>query len=876
MKSRSTLILIVLGAALAAYLYFYDRYQKSSEEVAGDATRIAIVDRDKINSISIRNPEGKIELRKHDDAQWYMEEPVKDRADSTVVAQLFTGIETFRSENSIPLDKGKEQLKEYGISDSNTKARFTGSDKPVEIIFGKDTAVKGKIYVYVDGSDKVYAAGNELKNQITKKGDDFRDRKLTDLTPQKVTKLQIKSTAGELELAKKNNHWSLVKPMVARGDDSKINDLISQLTTAHIDQFLSDTQPGHYGLSEPRGTLTFTVEGSDKPVVLQVGGNPKEEKDKEKLYVKLSTRDGGHAGAEDRRECAQLQTERSARSKPGAGGERHRRSHHSRSPAARRWCSPATGESWVRKEGDKDVPMNVSAAARVLSELQGAQVIDFVSDVASDLPKYGLDQPQAKVTFSSYASQNTAETKAGEKPIVQVLFGKSADDKNDKVYARLDDEPFIVTVPSNILEAVPKNAVELQDLAITNFKAEEVSNLEVTVGSQAPLSLERQKEGTWKLTKGEGTLTQPSVLNLANALAGLRAVRWEGPARPEYGFEHPLATVAYTVTRGDQKTPGKLTIGTSNAEGLAYAQAEGLTGVFLMAKTDFDAFVAPLTDKQTAPPAAVAPALSAPSPTPAPAESGAPVPTPDARTGCSRCRTGSACRRSRASAGCFDACAASSRTDGSPDSSDTCPCPHTSTTCGTIARTGCSRTDCSSGSSGSDRCSDASATGARTGGPRNDSSSSRSGSDRCPDAAAPAPRPHRCQLLSPLRRLPLPCRHLLPRPLRQQNSQPRHRLPHRRSQLPRPYRRLPPQRLKQHRLRFRLYPPPRLLRPTLRRRLSPRPSRLLPHNRRCAYPATPRRARALPRQVAQRRNPRERYDRTPRNQHLNSSSRPRL
>ena len=38
---------------------------------------------------------------------------------------------------------------------------------------------------------------------------------------------------------------------------------------------------------------------------------------------------------------------------------------------------------------------------------------NFVADVATELPKYGLDQPQLKVTLSSFASENTAETKAG-------------------------------------------------------------------------------------------------------------------------------------------------------------------------------------------------------------------------------------------------------------------------------------------------------------------------------------------------------------------------------------------------------------------------------------------------------------------------------
>ena len=49
-------------------------------------------DRDKVDSISIRSPETKIELRKKPNGVWTMEEPAKDRADSAAVAQLLTTV----------------------------------------------------------------------------------------------------------------------------------------------------------------------------------------------------------------------------------------------------------------------------------------------------------------------------------------------------------------------------------------------------------------------------------------------------------------------------------------------------------------------------------------------------------------------------------------------------------------------------------------------------------------------------------------------------------------------------------------------------------------------------------------------------------------
>src|SRR4029077_12390849 len=84
---------------------------------------------------------------------------------------------------------------------------------------------------------------------------------------------------------------------------------------------------------------------------------------------------------------------------------------------------------------------NSSEVRRLIDTLQNEQVTKFVEEVASDLPKYGLDKPQLQLTFGSFASENTAETKAGERPFATIAFGKV---DGDNVYGAPTVEPFIV------------------------------------------------------------------------------------------------------------------------------------------------------------------------------------------------------------------------------------------------------------------------------------------------------------------------------------------------------------------------------------------------------------------------------------------------
>ena len=621
MKFRTTLILLVLAGALGAYLWFVEQHQQTTKEAKDSSRQVVKVDRDKITAISIKNPEAKVELVKQGD-DWHLQEPLKDRADSMAMSQLFTSLEMLKHDAVIEPDSkgGKDQMKEFGLADSDTKIRLSGGEKPVELLFGKDAAVEGKVYVRVEGSNTAYVISNDLKNQISKKPDEFRDKKLTDLTVAKVQRAVIKSGAGEIEVQKKDEHWSLVKPLKARGDDSKIGDLISQAITARIDTFVADgANLSAHGLEPPRGTVSLYTEGSDQPVILNIGANPKEEKDKEKTYAKLSTRDAVV--------LLPKSVEKILETKPNDLRDKNLVRFESDivdritiEPAGKEKLVLARDkEKWVRK-ADKDVPINSTIATRLLEDLKNATVVNFVADVATELPKYGLDNPQVKVTLSSYASENTAESKAGEKPIVAILFGKL---EGNDVYAKLDDEPFIVSVARAVVDSIVTDPLQLQELTIYQHKPEEITAFDVTREGQPTLSLERDKEKNWKLAKGDGAVNQVAAQSLVNTLASLRAVRWVGATKPE---EQDLVKPAVTVnfkTAGN--TTGKLTLSKLTSEGMANATAEGLTGTFVVSRPDAEAFLASLLET----PAAASPATTTGTPASAP---GAAAPRIEATT----------------------------------------------------------------------------------------------------------------------------------------------------------------------------------------------------------------------------------------------------
>ncbi|MDP9186381.1 MAG: DUF4340 domain-containing protein, partial [Verrucomicrobiota bacterium] len=292
MKWKTTLILFVIAAAVFAYLFFIERNRPGTEEAARQSQNVLNFSREKIDGVVIQNGDDKIEIRRRDD-KWRLEIPIKDQADGSLVNNLLLDLENWEKDAAISakeMEADKSKLADYGLANPKLRLKLLGPDAPPEIFFGKDAALEGKMYVRFGNSKETFLANQSVKKAIDKKPEDFRDRKLTDLIMAQVVRVVLKTPAGEMELQKKGDHWDIAKPLHTRADDEKVSDLIAQVTTARIQQFVADDRGDlhPYGLAEPRGSLALFAQDDKQGQMLQIGTVP--EKEKDQVYVRFSPR----------------------------------------------------------------------------------------------------------------------------------------------------------------------------------------------------------------------------------------------------------------------------------------------------------------------------------------------------------------------------------------------------------------------------------------------------------------------------------------------------------------------------------------------------------------------------------------------------------
>jgi hypothetical protein len=593
MKWKTTLVLLVVTAGVFAYVYFVERKAPDVQEAVRQAGKVVNFDHDKIDGIVIQDGDDKIDLHKSD-KKWRLEAPIKDQADLSTVENILSDLDNWQKDATISakeIEADKNKLTEYGLNKPKLRLKLVGQGAPPEVLFGKDAALEGKMYVRLENSKQTFLASQSVKKDIEKKAEDFRDKKLTDLIAAEVARVALKTPAGEMELQKKNDHWEITRPLHARGDDQRIGDLIAQVTTTQIQQFVADDRGDlhPYGLAEPRGSITLFAQDDKNGQVLQIGGVP--EKNKDQVYVRFSPRAFVYAVPKKVEDLLNL--------KPNDVRDRHLARIDTKILDRLTIDAPGKGKTVLARKGEEwtiasknTAPANSSEVQRLIDLLQNEEVTKFVEDVASNLPKYGLDKPQLMVTFSSFASENTAETKAGEQPFSSIAFGKM--DGND-VYARVSDEPFVLAAHKALLDQIFVDPVQWQELSIFKFTPDQIHRLTLTTDKE--LSLVRGANNEWTWAKSSGPVNQTNVQSLLNTLSKLRAVRWIGATVPQQGLDKPQLTITFT-TSPDDKAIHKLQIGANGPNATWFAKVDERDGTFAMSSPDFNALKLAILSQQ--------------------------------------------------------------------------------------------------------------------------------------------------------------------------------------------------------------------------------------------------------------------------------------
>jgi hypothetical protein len=581
MNVRSTLALLVIAIGLGVFIWILDRRSPSTrEERTG---YIVDLDRNDVTNVEITNENAKTVLNKTPTG-WQIVAPVNDRADVRAMDSLLDNIQFLRRDDTISnLGKREEKqkhLKEFGLLKPRLKLAWKTKNRHFAIEFGADAAVEGTCYVRTEGNDKVFVTSNELKGLISKRSDAFRDHQITPFLTAQIDRMVVHQSGGDIELVRQQNGWQIVRPIKARADDDAVNADLEKINATPILDFAEGEKIPN-AETDSSGHSISLFSGEEKVEIFCGSPVPNQPG---KIYVRVASRpslllvNDSFARAIDVKPN-QLRDRKIARLNSDVID--HVRIDQTGTPSV----FLARREDHWEIVSEQNAPANTEMVNQLIATLNGTNVQEFVSDTATDLSRYGLDAPPLRIGFSSYASDNTAESGAGEEPIATLAVGKL--DKS-AYYARIEDEPYVFSISEQIINTLPTHDYNFRSLDALTLQRSDLASVEVENG-QDKTELVRDEQGRW-LVKGK-TEDEAALQTFLNSITQLRAAAWVGPSQPAYGLDHPVETIQIRTKTAELV----LQIGGTNERGDRYATLSNRTGTFLIGAQDYLQLSARLT-----------------------------------------------------------------------------------------------------------------------------------------------------------------------------------------------------------------------------------------------------------------------------------------
>lgn len=573
MRKTTTLLLLLITAVVGFLVLRTGR--PLGEKVPSGPARLFDFKPKEADHISISGKNLSISLEKRD-GQWWLMEPLRDRANPNYVDALLRYVTEMQSLETLDHDAlGKDGWKRAGLNGGSIALEiFHASKKLASCRVGSHAPVEDAVYVRLPERDPENLARvvhipmpepapdappgspaappakgglpqKDLPALMQISAADWRDPLLLRVSPDAVRRMTLSAGNGVMEFKRsKNTPWTLVKPLNARASEERVNAVLFALL--HLEARPAQQEKAAETTTStalPQMQVTLEVQGEDKPIELSL--QPAATGSAE-IQATLTNRAGFFslpAKAADiwKLQPNDLRDPRLAQMDPTAVARISIRSLVNPEVVLER-----EGDTWMLKRFGAFIPANQERVQQLFEQMNAATIREFSSDAPASLDAFGLNPP-----FLEMAWQNANE----EKPQV-MIFGQAT---QGAVYAKKNEEPFVYRISPLLPSKIPTESLKWQSLTVLAFSTQIAHRIIISEGATPPLNLVYDPDNdTWQGSISGKDITRrldrAKATGLLNLLASFKVETWVTDRTPGYAaLKNPSLTVQ--VMLGDPSHP---------------------------------------------------------------------------------------------------------------------------------------------------------------------------------------------------------------------------------------------------------------------------------------------------------------------------------
>lgn len=281
---RGTWVLLVIVAALAAFIFLWERGRPTTQD--RESGRLLSLKAEKVVRLS-RTGDSPVVLVKRGET-WDLEKPVADKADRYGVEGFLDQVSAMTGLRAVGAGTSEADL---GLKPPRAVWSLeTGGDaEKVEV--GAQAPLKEGLYVRADG--KVWVVPSDMEGLLMRPVDEFRLKDLTAVPTADVEAFSWSAKAPVLAAEKSPAGWNVTIPFRDWGAESAIQTFLDDLCLCPVFGFSKpEVTEGSAGLEDPVASFELTLKGGRKVRVALGGPVPGADPGKDLVYASSSDRPG--------------------------------------------------------------------------------------------------------------------------------------------------------------------------------------------------------------------------------------------------------------------------------------------------------------------------------------------------------------------------------------------------------------------------------------------------------------------------------------------------------------------------------------------------------------------------------------------------------
>jgi len=557
MNARNTFFWLALAAVLFIAILTHQRFGRPPPP--GPLKVLPGFKAPAVTSISVQLKGQKLIRAERTNDAWRLTEPVSYPAQPASIESLLLALERLTPAAIITAHERQgspNSDEEQGfVSPQASLSIQQDNSRIFQLEVGARTAPGDQLYLQVVGVAGVYVVDADLLKEIPRAQDDWRDTALVDLKGLAFDHIALTNRFNNLNDTKvielqhypANNLWRIVNPPKdARADANRLGDLLQQLESLRVKEFVSDEPKAElepFGLQLPQLELAL-ARGTNTLVLLQFGKSPTN--DPALVYARRGGRDtivtvatnalGGWQDQVDAFRATNVIDLPDAIAAIEVFGQD-------------RFSVQQQGSNTWRV-----LPQNLPADAAACKDLLSAlgrmpilEPLDAVND--SEFARYGLAAPTRKYIFKM-AAPSASDTNPA---IAEVDVGATND---GRVFVRrADEKSSAYAVKLADVQRLPVASFQMRERQICNYSDDDLARVTVRYqGKVRQLVHTDNGRQSWALPPGStGAIEALAVGETMHNLAQLTATNWVAhglQSRAPYGFSDNSGQITLELKNG--------------------------------------------------------------------------------------------------------------------------------------------------------------------------------------------------------------------------------------------------------------------------------------------------------------------------------------